>query len=273
MSHRLVAYVAVVLLASACSPAPEPSTPQPPISSAVTAPSAPPAVSSPAASAASAPATAPAAASPFASWTGEPARDTMPPGLSPLTDEEAVEADKKCKPMQDALATEARKIKGKPATEAVLDVLARPPKVKGVDVARCADLIRRDLLAYRAKSLESDAIQHLTIIARSVQNALEREPRTFCPAASAVPADFSKLQNGASKAEPKDWENPGWQCLKTAIITPQFFQYRFETDEPSQTFVVVAKGYPVAGKPPVELFLRGKIEGREVKAGEVLRRK
>lgn len=197
----------------------------------------------------------------------------MPPGLSPLTDEEAGEADKKCKPMQDAIAAEAKKLKGKSATDAVLEVLAKPPRVKGVDVTRCADLIRRDLLAYRAKSIESEAIQHLRIMARSVQNALEREPRTFCPTAAAVPSDFAKLKTLPFKSEPKEWEQPGWQCLKTAISTPQFFQYRYEADEPSQTFVVVAKGYPVAGKPEEELFLRGKVAGREVKAEEVLRRK
>ena len=130
MSHRLVASIAVVLLTSACSPTPEPSTPQPPTGSATTAPLAPSAVSSPE-PVASTTAPAAAAASPFASWTGEPARDTMPPGLSPLTDEEAVEADKKCKPMQDALAAEAKKLKGKPAADAVLEVLAKPSQGQG----------------------------------------------------------------------------------------------------------------------------------------------
>ncbi len=270
MHRRSIIAAVAAALAASCSPAPAPVTPEPPplASDPAPPPSAPSATTQ--ASAAVAPAVQPPA---FAAWTGVPAKDTFPAGAEPISDAEATEADKKCKPLQDALAAAAKKIKASSAPEAVLQALADPPKVKGVDVPRCADLIRRDLISYRAKTIESEAIQQLKRLAVAVGSGLDRQPRTFCPSAPPVPADVSTLNAVPHQTDQKAWDHVAWKCLGFSLATPQYFQFRYEIDEPSQTFVAVAKGFPVAGKPAVELFLRGQVDGKELKSvTEVMRK-
>jgi len=187
MHRRSIIAAVAAALAASCSPAPAPVTPEPPplASDPAPPPSAPSATTQ--ASAAVAPAVQPPA---FAAWTGVPAKDTFPAGAEPISDAEATEADKKCKPLQDALAAAAKKIKASSAPEAVLQALADPPKVKGVDVPRCADLIRRDLISYRAKTIESEAIQQLKRLAVAVGSG---QIKTGAPARSERVAKYNQL--------------------------------------------------------------------------------
>lgn len=205
----------------------------------------------------------PAAVAPTPEPVGVPAQESLPPGLSPLTDEEAQEAEQNCAAMQTALVEAARKNRtsSRSAAEVTLEVLRNPPQIAGVNVPRCAELLRRDLQIYILRSAESEAMRNLKMIQQGLLDALRQEPSKLCPSASPTPADLASLAAGPAPVPEQQWEAFGWQCVRFNLgPIPTRFQYQLETDPQAQTYRISARGYPLRDAGPVELVLSGRIE-------------
>jgi hypothetical protein len=96
----------------------------------------------------------------------------------------------------------------------------------------------------------------------------------LCASAAAVPADLATLKRGPVTPGPDAYATPGWMCVRFANQgAPQHFQYELRTDASDQSYEIVARGFPVKGKPAVELFLKGKAEdGQITPSSDVYRR-
>lgn len=217
---------------------------------------------------------APATTSPPAA--GVPAEQSNPPGISPLTDEEAQEAELKCTRLGRAIepAVKAARKAGKTPYEAVLEALKNPPSVAGMDVPRCAELMRRDVVASQALNIESEAKNNLKAISVGLATATNRTPPEFCASAPPVPASLDKVKNGPWQSEATSWDAPGWKCTGFNLRgAPQYFQYELKTDAAKQTWEVIARGFPVAGQPATELYLSGTAENGKIRpSSQVMRR-
>ncbi len=205
------------------------------------------------------------------------ARDVPPPGVSKLSDDERAFEEKSCKPLVDAIAAAVKRKKPAGAADRnaiVASLLQDPPKLAGVDVGRCADLMLRDLRAYLASAIESEAQMSIGRIVVGLATAMERDPPAVCASAGPVPADLGALAAGPWASHPEDWSAPGWRCARFDLAgQPQRFQYQLVTDTAAGTWEVIARGYPVKGGAPTELYARGRIEGGVVKPSrEVYRR-
>jgi hypothetical protein len=219
-------------------------------------------------------------AAPAKPATPEPevlAKDSPLPGMTRLSTEEGDFVKKACTPLAAALEAAARKKKlaGPADRNAFLqEFLANPPNLPRVDVARCSDLLLRDLRAYLAATIESEAHVNIGRIVVSLATALELEPPRLCPSAGPVPADLRALAAGPWVSKADDWAAPGWACTRFDLGgQPQRFQYQLVTDKSAGTWEVVARGFPVKGGPPTELYARGRIEGGQIKPSrEVFRR-
>lgn len=222
------------------------------------------------------PAVAPAAAPTSAPATPEraprPALTSTPEGVSPLSDEEKKALKSTCGSFTAAVEKAAKAL-GKPSMEAVLEVLQSPPAPAGVDAARCASLMQRDMVVYRARTLESEALLGIKRFAVGVVSAAEGDKKEYCSSTPPVPKDLAVLKKGAFTSTPADYASAGYRCAHFDMPTPQHFQYELQTDEKTGTFRVSARGFPVEGHGPEELFLGGRFDaGMAVLAGEVLRR-
>jgi hypothetical protein len=247
----LAAAVAIGCSPPATTPPPAPpATPQPPASETPAPPVSAPVV--PPASATSQPPPQPA---------GKIAKESLPAGLSPITEAEANEAATKCKPLTEAIAAAAAKNtdKKKSPVDFTVEFLAKPPKLAGVDVARCSDIIIRDLKVRRSEMLESLAIQHLREIAISLKAAYDQQPSKLCPNAGPTPADVKPLEDKAQPSKPEDWSAEGWKCARFAPAPSVRFQYELKTDPKNLTYEIIARGYPVKGGPVSELYTQGKV--------------
>jgi hypothetical protein len=202
------------------------------------------------------------------------AADTVPPGLTPLTDEEAEEAEKHCAGLSKALAKAVSADKsGRDRTEVLLEALQKGVSASGVDLPRCTELVRRDLLVYRARVIESEAINHIKLLSFGLASATQKEPPILCASAGPTPADLASLEAGAVLVPASAWSSPGWTCARFQPQTPLRFQYELRMNEAAQTYEIVARGYPVAGQRAVELFQKGNLrDGRIEPSSEVLRR-
>jgi hypothetical protein len=175
----------------------------------------------------------------------------------------------------EALKAAAKQDKeaSKSPVEFSLKFLAHPPRLKGTDSDKCANLMSRDLLVYRAKTIESMAIQHLKVIALSANSAYERDPHQMCPKAGPTPSDLSLVQDKVYHPKTEDWETEGWKCLRFNPMPAVRYQYEVRTDPKSLTYEAIARGYPVKGGPVSELYLRGKVAPEASEPpGDVLRR-
>ncbi len=203
-----------------------------------------------------------------------PAADTVPPGLTPLTDEEAQEAETHCAGLSKALAKAVSADKsGRDRTEVLLDALQKGVSASGVDLSRCTELVRRDLLVYRARVIESEAINHIKLISFGLASATQQEPSVLCASAGPTPPDLTSLERGAVLVSANAWTSPGWSCVRFQPQTPLRFQYELRMNEEAKTYEIVARGYPVAGQGAVELFQKGEVrDGRIEPSSKVLRR-
>jgi hypothetical protein len=202
------------------------------------------------------------------------AADSLPDGLTALTDEEAEEAETKCAGLSKALASAAKKDRsGRSRTEVLLATLDAGIQAPGVDVPRCTELIRRDLLVYKARMIESEAINHIKMISMLLSVASEREPPSLCPSMGPTPVSLSSLEKGPVSVTSEAWSQGGWNCMRFAPDTPVYFQYEVRMDKASGSYEILARGYPAAGHPAVELFQKGKVvDGRIRPSSEVMRR-
>jgi hypothetical protein len=157
--------------------------------------------------------------------------------------------------------------------EVILEALQRGVSAPGVDVARCSDLIRRDLLIYRARMIESEAINNIKMISLGLASASSGDPHTVCPSAGPTPPDLAAFQHAPVDAPASAWSTPGWSCVRFLPQVPLRFQYELRTDPSAKTYEIVARGFPVAGQPAVELFQQGRAEnGAFQPSSNVLRR-
>lgn len=205
------------------------------------------------------------------------AAESSPPGLTKLSKDEAEAVQKTCTPLTDALAAAAKKKKlaGPSDRNAFIqEFLQSPPKLPNVDVARCADLILRDLRAYLAATIESEAKMNIGRVVVGLATSMEREPPELCASAGPVPADLGTVSAGPWTSQPSDWSAPGWACARFDLAgQPQRFQYQLVTDAKAGTWEVIARGFPVKGGAATELYARGRIEGGQIHPSrEVYRR-
>ena len=271
---RRAALITSLALAGCGPSSPEPVSPAPtaqPTAGAAAVPTAEPtstATADPAATASAAP-TAPAPK------PGVPADSVPPPGTNPLSEAEGKELSSKCKKLTDAIAAAAKKAgAGKRPIDVVEEVLASPPKLAGVDVPRCSDLMRRDTVSYLASSRESEARLNLKRVLVGLMTALEKEPPALCASAPAVPPSVETVKATPYASTADDWKAEGWKCARFDLVGgKQVFQYELRTDPKARTFEVIARGWPVAGGPMTELYVAGKVESGAIDpATQVMRR-
>lgn len=265
--HRLLLLAALLPCVAACGPStPDAASPSP-SASPTASPSASPGAPSSTDSAAAGPT---AAAEPAAS--AEPAAappkpgvpyDSVPsPGTNPLSGDEAKELQSKCKKLTDAITAAAKKGgAGKRPLDRLFEALASPPKVAGVDVPRCVELMRRDTIDYLARTRESEAKINLRRVMVGLMGALDQGASALCASAPAVPASLGAVKDQPYTSTPDDWKADGWKCARFDLSgAPQVFQYELRTDAKSRSYEVIARGYPVQGGPPTELYIGGKVE-------------
>lgn len=191
-------------------------------------------------------------------WRGSPWAESTPPGVKPLDPSEIEELAAKCKPLESAVFGKRprRGSSADPASvgvaEAVLEVLADPPPLQGVDVPRCAELLRRDITEFLARSRESRAAQAIRIALVGLADRAGRgEPP--CPAAPPVPADLALVESGAYESKKPDYQAEGWVCAHyDPLGAPQPFQLELAIVD--ARYRVIARLYPVKGGAPTELY-------------------
>lgn len=193
---------------------------------------------------------------------GVPFDSVPPPGTNPLSDTESAELKSKCKKFADAVTAAAKKAgAGKRPIDGLFEALANPPKVAGVDVARCSELMRRDTIEYFAHSREAEAKINLRRIMVGLMSALDGSAPALCASAPAVPAALASVKEQPYSSKPEDWKAEGWRCARFDLSgAPQVFQYELRTDPKGKTYEVIARGYPVQGGPATELYIAGKVE-------------
>jgi hypothetical protein len=266
----LAAGALLVVGASACGGRPEAATPTPepsaPTAEPASLPGAPPLGTASQPTGASEPASSPPR-------PPRPAADSSPDGLDPLTDAERTEFEQRCKAFVSAVTQAGKKAgRTKSSTEIALDVLANPPKSPGVDSERCAPLMKRELVAYRARTIEIEAILALKQLAFAMADAHAKNG-ALCPSAPAIPSALDGLAKEPYASTSKDWSAPGWLCVNFAISPPQRFQFELRSDAGAASYEIVARGFPVEGGPATELFVRGKVEAGQLSPSqEIFRR-
>lgn len=204
------------------------------------------------------------------------ADESDPEGLPAIKPDERKVLDGDCKKFTDAVAKAIAKKKpapGETRADQVVAALEKPPTVQGVDGAKCADLMRRDVLIYAARQAESEAKNNLKLVAVNIGVAFEND-KNLCPSAGPTPASLDALQKGPATTTANDWMAPGWSCTRFGpSAAPTRWQYELKTDKGRGTWEVIARGYPVAGGPPTELFLEGVVDaGGVTPPGSVKRR-
>lgn len=235
-----------------------------------------PEAATPASAAEPKPADTSAKAAPPAFKEGTDADASDPGGLPKLSPDDRKFLDGDCKKFTEAVAKSAGQKKlaeGETRSEQVLGSLDKPPKVQGVDVAKCSDLMRRELIINIARQSETEAKNNMKLIAVNIGVAYENGKK-LCAAAGPTPPSLDALKGGPVATTPNDWMAPGWSCARFGPSTIRTrWQYEMKTDKGAGTWEVVARGYPVHGGPPTELFLAGVIDASGVTPpGSVKRR-
>ena len=203
-----------------------------------------------------------------------PAGASLPAGLDSWKDEERAALEKACKPLMDAVVSVAnRDRQRRDRTDAALHALQNPPDVQGVDKDTCVSFLRQQLLAYRANSIESEAVINIKRIVVGLADATQNEGG-LCPSAPPVPANLDALRSGPHQAPPDAWGAEGWRCVRFQLGgAPQRFQYELVTDPDAGTYRIIARGFPVSGHGPEELFLAGEtVDGQVVPSSNIMRK-
>lgn len=143
--------------------------------------------------------------------------------------------------------------------------LDKTPKVKGVDEARCSDLVRRDQTRQLARSAENDARMMLVNMAKMVGVAF-RQSSQLCPSAEPTPPSVEAVATpGGLGTTAKEWGAKGWKCLQAELWNqPVRWQYELRSNPAGGTFEIVARGRPVVGGPQEELYLTGIVDAEGV---------
>jgi hypothetical protein len=190
------------------------------------------------------------------------AREQPPPGAEALSPEESGFVKGECKPVLKVIQQRARKDrsrdgKNQRASKMLRELKQNPPTIAGVDVKRCTDLLIKDFNSAMAATLEASAINDIKMIVVGLAGAWANNQK-LCPSTSPVPRKLELLKNGAIRVPPSAYDNDAWRCVNfNRRGAPQAFQYRLVTDAKTKRYTISARGYPVPGRPAVELFLEG----------------
>lgn len=193
------------------------------------------------------------------------ASETAPPGLTPVHADEQKDVESKCAPLGKWIEQNIGKAATrKAAGEKLVELLAKPPTLQGVDVPRCADIMVRGVREYLARSREGEAISTLKTIMLAMASAAA-DDGALCPSAAPVPKDVSALAREPYQSSAADWQSGGWRCLHIDLASGrQRYQYQVKTAQDGQSFEAIARGHSVDGAPLTELFIVGKLEGGKV---------
>jgi hypothetical protein len=143
----------------------------------------------------------------------------------------------------------------------VLEVLENPPPLAGIDVARCTELLERDIVDFVARSREARAAQALrTVLVGLADRSSRREPP--CPAAAPVPADVTLVASDPYESKPQDYATEAWRCAGYKPLgAPQTFQ--IELAIVGDAYRVIARLYPVKGGGVSELYAETPVSAAE----------
>ncbi|MBW2458941.1 MAG: hypothetical protein JRI68_30865 [Deltaproteobacteria bacterium] len=192
------------------------------------------------------------------------AADSAPAGLKPLSDAERDQLKGPCAKLVQWAQKRAGKAPTRAAaTQKLLEALSGAPKIEGVDVDSCRGLLTRDLKVYVARTKEIEAVTTLKMLMLAMASAVDQRGK-LCPSAPPVPSQLAAVKTGPYQPQDSDWQAEGWRCLRHQGRQPQRFQYEVKSDPAADTFEIVARGYPVAGSEPTELFLTHKVVNGKV---------
>jgi hypothetical protein len=187
--------------------------------------------------------------------------------VKPLEPAEATELDAKCKPLEAAVF--GRRPRRGPSSdaasigvaEAVLEVLENPPPLAGIDVARCTELLKRDITDFIARSREARGAQAIrTVLVGLADRSQKRAPP--CPAAEPVPTDLTLVSTEPYESKAKDYAGEGWRCTNYQPLgEPQTFQ--IEVARIGESYRVIARLYPVKGGSVSELYAETPVDAVE----------
>ena len=179
-----------------------------------------------------------------------------------MTEAERDEVEAGCRRVAEHARKVARADRAQSSLRSYLErVAAKPPSVRGEDVPRCLALMMRAAIAQEAQEAESVAVNRLRTMVVGLAGAYARD-QALCASTPPVPLELSSLKGEPVRVEGPAWEAPGWKCLGFDLHqAPQRFQYQVKTDPKAGTYELLARGFVVQGRPPVELVLAGKVEG------------
>jgi hypothetical protein len=153
---------------------------------------------------------------------------------------------------------------GNPA-EVLEQVLGKPPAMGKVELARCAELLRRGIGSYLQAAIETEARVTVRQIGRSMVASYEREDLSgghqLCPSAPPVPADLDAVRGKPYASSANEWEAPGWACLKFQLTGSQRFQYEVKTA--GKRFVIFARAPSADGTRIVEFRQPGGVTAKD----------
>jgi hypothetical protein len=216
---------------------------------------------------------APAAAAPPAPAPAKVADLPRAEPPAPLSEAEQKEAEKKCKPLLDAVRKPA-KGDTRPALARLRSAIQKPPRgLPAGDLDRCADLLGRGFRGYVYASFEVEARAILGRMSREVIAAFQQEG-ALCPATERpVPADVSKVAISPYESTAADWDAPTWRCLHFSMEGQSLhFQYELRTDPKAMTFELIARGSPEKDGKFVELSQRGVVKNGRAEVEGAVRR-
>lgn len=202
------------------------------------------------------------------------AASSFPPGVRALSEAEEAELKERCGGLLKHLRKVSANDSGSRARlERIHNILEHPPALTGVDVPHCAKLLQRSVVAYRAQTIESEGMNGIKRIIVGLSMAMSAAKPKLCPSAPKTPADLKAFQAGPVRTNVQQWQHPGWRCVRFDRSQPSAFQYQLHTSSADQSFEIIARGYPVDGHPPVELFLAGKVKDKTIAlSSEIYRR-
>jgi hypothetical protein len=203
------------------------------------------------------------------------AAESVPAGLEPLSRTELALLEVECGRITAQVQAPAQSMPAGPdAMLAMLDVLDGLRS----DESRtdCLDLAERDIKNQLAGMIDREAMRTLEWLTGKLHQRLSRGD-DLCPSAAPVPSSLEAVRNGPPSIDRSEWERAGWEKDGEACLDSDWrelakrFQVELQTDLAQRTSKLIARGYPVVGGEPSELFvvIRATEAGPEI--SEVMR--
>jgi len=131
-------------------------------------------------------------------------------------------------------------------------------------------MVLRDRAAYRARLVESEAVKQIETFGEAMARVYASTGK-LCGSTTAAPVSVTLLAKGPYGVKDGDWDTT-WECVGAPLLNAHRFQYQIVVDQKRRSFTITARGYP-AGDGKVRTLTRtGKVDGNEVKLGELQRK-